>query len=79
MRLSRIRFRRLAALALTACLLVVPTVRAQDESEEEKPFQEPGITYRQAQKPYIEWVAGLLIVVACGLIAVKNPHRSHLD
>jgi hypothetical protein len=78
MRAPRFRFPRLATLALTVCLLLVPAVRAQDE-EEDKPFQEPGITYRQTQKPYIEWLAGMLIVVACLLIAAKNPHRTHLD
>jgi hypothetical protein len=70
--------RRVALGLLTAVLLVVPA-RAQNEDEDEGPFQEPGIVYREDTRPYIPWVAASLLIIAVLLIAFKNPHRSHLD
>ena len=61
-------------MALT--LFCVPA-RAADEAE--KPFEEPGIAYAARRDPYIEWIAGTLIILACLFVAFKNPHRTHLD
>lgn len=66
---------RLAAAGVVSLALLAAPVRAEDE----KPFQEPGIAFAEREKPYIQWLAGILIVAACLLIAFKNPHRTHLD
>ncbi len=71
------RFRWLGPLVLFCAVLAAP-VRAQEE-EQEVQFQEPGITYKAVEKPYIQWVAGLVIVLAVFAVAFKNPHRTHLD
>lgn len=63
-------------LVLTLVLLAAPARAADDD---EGPFREPGIQYLERRKPYIEWIAGSLIVLACLLVAFKNPHRTHLD
>jgi len=57
-------------------LLAVPV---EARAEDEKPFEEPGIVYLPRQEPYIQWLAGGLIVVACLAVAFKNPHRTHFD
>ncbi len=76
MRGRPLRWLRFAAASLVFSLAVLATpVRAQDE----RPFQEPGISFMDPEKPYIQWLAGVLIVIACLLIAAKNPHRSHQD
>lgn len=72
-----------AALVLVLTLaVVVPSVRADDD-DGDKRFYEPEISYKFASdyktKPYIDGALGFLIIVACVLVAVKNPHRSHLD
>lgn len=80
--MRRFWLRRAAAAVLVTLTLFAAPVRAQDD-DDKKParFQEPGISYRQVDKakPYIDWLAGVLIIAACLLIAVKNPHRTHLD
>lgn len=78
MRLPSTFLRRLAVVAVTSILFFSPASFGQEE-EAKGPFREPGITYREVQKPLLAWVAGMLIVVACLLVAAKNPHRSHLD
>jgi hypothetical protein len=62
---------------LIVFILAAPAL-AQDD-DEKKPFREPGIRYLEHRKPYVEWLAGSVIIIACLLIAFKNPHRSHLD
>lgn len=72
------RVRRWAAiLALCLGVLAAP-VRAQEE-EDTGPFREPGIAYKESRRPYIQWLAGSLIIIACLLAGAKNPHRTHLD
>jgi hypothetical protein len=71
------RLRWLGPLVLFCAVLAAP-VRAQEEQEEVQ-FQEPGITYKTAEKPYIQWLAGLVMVLAVVAVAFKNPHRTHLD
>ena len=76
----RFRPSRLARLAIAATtMLSLFAVPAPAQEKEEKPFEEPGISYLQRRDPYIEWIAGVLIVVACLAVAFKNPHRTHLD
>ena len=77
----RVRWSRLkrlgSAVVVALALLSGPlTARADDEAP---PPREPGIIYTEEGKPYIQWIAGTLIVLACLLVAFKNPRRSHLD
>ncbi len=76
----RVRPPRLVRLAIAAVtILSLSAAPALAQEKEEKPFEEPGITYVERRGPYIEWIAGALIVIACLLVAFKNPHRTHLD
>ena len=67
---------RVSLVVLTALALFITPARAE---EEKGPFREPGIRYVAYRKPYVEWIAGTLIIVACLLVTCKNPHRTHLD
>ena len=76
----RFRFTKLIRLVLAATvglLLTVAPARAADDNGQ--PWRDPKINYIQYEKPYLPWVAGTLIIVACLLISFKNPHRSYLD
>ncbi len=67
--------RSLAAVVLALGMWAAPAA-AQDKP---KKFQEPGIVYAERSAQYIQWIAGALIVAAVMVVAIKNPHRSHLD
>ncbi len=71
------RIGRLACVAVTFLALFAGPARAEEPAE--KPFEEPGISYEQRRDPYVEWIAGALLGLACVFVAFKNPHRSHLD
>jgi len=75
------RLRRIARWALPFLVVVSFTARPApaQEGEEEKPFQEPGISYREVKKPYIQWLVGTFLILAVLGVAFKNPHRTHLD
>ena len=76
----RHRVHLLARMALAGLLgLSLMAVPARAEEEDTGPFHEPGITYRTVQKPYLQWLAGSLLIAACLVVAFKNPHRSHMD
>jgi hypothetical protein len=66
----------LAAMAVISLALLAPPALGQEA--EEKPFEEPGIQYLDRHDPYIQSIAAAFIVLACLLIAFKNPHRTHL-
>ena len=70
--------RRFAFAAVTTLALFAAPARAAEEAED-KPFEEPGITYLERKDPYIQWIAGALLAAACVFVAFKNPHRTHLD
>jgi hypothetical protein len=70
--------RRFALAAFTALALLACPARAADEPAN-KPFEEPGISYLEHRDPYVEWIAGAVMTVACLFVAFKNPHRTHLD
>ena len=77
MRTTLRRMARRGIVALTVLFLWAVPARAAEEPE--KPFEEPGILYVAHRDPYIEWIAGTLIILACLIVAFKNPHRTHLD
>lgn len=66
---------------LLALLFCVAPVPAQQNEEDEGPYRQPGLEYRDesTSKVYLDWGLGAVIIVAMLLIAAKNPHRSHLD
>ncbi len=73
------RWRRvLGHLLLVTVVLGGLVVPAQAEDDKE-PWREPGIRYLKYQKPYIPWLIGSGIIIACLFVAFKNPHRSHMD
>lgn len=78
-----LRFGWLRSVCVTAILVVLLAAPAAaqygDEDEDTGPFREPGISYKTDAKPYVPWIAGTLIILACLLVAFKNPHRTHLD
>ena len=73
------RFLRLSLLrALCAGLMVLLSVSpALAQPEDEKPFYD--VNTKEHVKPFIPWTIAVGFTAACLLIAVKNPHRSHLD
>jgi hypothetical protein len=77
MRLRSSKLARLGAVVITALALFATPALAQEK--EEKPFEEPGIAFLPRSDPYIQWIAGTVIVAACLFVAFKNPHRTHLD
>ena len=73
------RFRFLTWLLSAVLLLGVSAAPVRAQDEEDKPLRETGIHYLDNSKPYVEWLAGTLIIVVCLLVMFKNPHRTHLD
>jgi hypothetical protein len=70
---------RLGVVAVVLLSLLGAPAGVRAQQQDEKPFREPGIIFMEDRKPYIEWIAGTLIILVCLLIAFKNPHRTHLD
>lgn len=69
--------KRLKTVVLAAILAVgVAPAFAQNNKKEEPFYDVPVMT---AQKPYIPWVISVFFVAAILAIAMKNPHRTHLD
>lgn len=79
MKLLSLRWLRNVCVATLLLVLAVPPAFGQDDDEDTGPFREPDISYRKDTKPYVPWLAGTLIILACLLVAFKNPHRTHLD
>jgi len=70
---------KLAHLGAVIAILAWLVIPAPAQESAEKPFEEPGVTFLARSDPYIQWIAGTVIVAACLFVAFKNPHRSHLD
>ncbi len=68
---------RIGLICVVTLALFAPPAMAADDDDGR--YREPNISYLEFRKPYIEWIAGTLIIIACVLIAFKNPHRTHLD
>ncbi len=79
MRGTWLRMKRIGQAALLAGALVLTPLPARAADDEDRPYREPGIIYNTERKPYIEWLAGTLIILACLMVGFKNPRRSHLD
>jgi hypothetical protein len=72
--------RNLPLALVSAVLFVGPLASpATAQDDEDERYREPDIRYREFRKPYIEWLAGTVLIVACLVVSAKNPHRSHLD
>ncbi len=78
MRLRPSRVVRLLCGAVVMLGLCAAPAAAQ-QKKDDKPFQEPGLVFADSTMGYIQWLAGVLLVVAVTVVAIKNPHRSHLD
>ncbi len=72
----RIIIRLAMAAVLVAGALTAP---ARAEEPDERPFEEPGLSYAKRSAPYIQWATGAFFIAACVAAAFKNPHRSHMD
>lgn len=77
----RNRLRSRAILVTAVASLLVATGHAQDEEviKPDGPWREPGITYMEYSKPWVAWTLGVAFLLAGLVLAIKNPHRSHLD
>ncbi len=69
------------AIAWLPALLIVALACAEPAlaQDEEVVWRDPNISWIPASKPYIQWIAGVLLIAVFLLAAFKNPHRSHLD
>ena len=73
MRFMKLRRVRIFAACLMLLLSAAPAMAQPDEN---MPVDVNGKKY---VKPYIPWAIAIGFMVACLLVGVKNPRRSHLD
>lgn len=66
---------RLAVALLVAALTCTPAL-AQKKTEQLPPYDVPAMEHRSI---WVQWVFAFLFVAGVVAIAVKNPHRTHLD
>lgn len=71
----RPRWLRMLMAATLALAMAAPAMAQSDD--EDKPFYD--VNVKEHTKPYIQWTVAVLFMAGVLLIAVKNPHRSHLD
>ncbi len=77
MRFRPSRVVRLLSGAIVLLGLCAAPAAAQQKSD--KPFTEPGLVFADSTMGYVQWLAGVLLVAAVTVVAIKNPHRSHMD
>lgn len=63
---------RAAVGIVTAALCAVPAVAADAVTDVDT-------VPKNKKMPWINWGLGVLFIAGCVGLAVKNPHRSHLD
>ena len=64
--------------ASVACLvLMLSAAPALAQPDKEEPFYD--VFTKKHVRPMVPWAIGVGFMVACLLVGVKNPHRSHLD
>ena len=68
------RMGRIASKFVLLACLAAPAF-AQDE----QPTEFRDVDLKPRVKPYIQWVMGTLFIAAVVGLAMKNPHRTHLD
>ncbi|MFO0838790.1 MAG: hypothetical protein U1D55_09705 [Phycisphaerae bacterium] len=69
--------RKLAYAGAYALLLAAPLLAQSKKGEDRvEPFDVVGLDHT---RPWIPWVFAFVFVAGCVAIALKNPHRGHLD
>lgn len=56
--------------------LAPPAVAQESKTDPQPPFDVSGLPRK---KQIVPWIFAFLFVALCLLVALKNPHRSHLD
>jgi len=62
---------------MIAAIASVPAAKAQSQDEAEGPWYD--VPALPPEKPWLQWVVGTVFGLACLAMALKNPHRTHLD
>ena len=73
MRFLNLRRVRASVACLVLLLSVAPAIARQDEN------LPPDVFGKKHVRPMVPWAIGVGFMVACLLVGVKNPRRSHLD
>lgn len=69
------RIARFGVVLLLFVIVLAQPAIAQDD--EDVPYVDvPALEFT---RPWIQWLFGAGFIIACMLIAFKNPHRTHLD
>lgn len=64
-------------LAVLVTVAAVATAAAQQSDVKLPPFYDvPAI---EDSRPWLQWIVGTVFIAACLGVAIRNPHRSHLD
>ena len=66
-----------SVLVLLIAIAGAPGAAAQDQDKAEGPWYD--VPALPPQKPWLQWVVGTVFGLACLAVALKNPHRTHLD
>ena len=74
---GRITWARLVIAIALVGLTLVATASAQNNPDEDTPFYDVPVI--PARSPWPQWLIGAGFVGGCVVIALKNPHRTHLD
>jgi hypothetical protein len=70
------RWVRRAAVGALALAIVSPPALAQSPDDKQPPYDVNGLPQ---SKQIVPWIFAFLFAALCLLVALKNPHRSHLD
>lgn len=60
-----------------ACFALLLSVPALAQEEKLPPFYD--VPSLPDSKPWLQWTIGIILILLCLMIAIRNPHRSHLD
>jgi hypothetical protein len=66
-----------AAPATFVMLASVPGAFAQSSDVDDTPFYD--VPALDDTRPWLQWLVGLVLVALCVGVALRNPHRTHLD
>ncbi|MBU0638248.1 MAG: hypothetical protein KKB50_05230 [Planctomycetes bacterium] len=74
------RWLRFSIVLTTIVLLSASPTLAQQDTDEGPAYEEGLSTLAPNNKiVWINWGFGVLLIAGCAGLALKNPHRSHLD